>query len=190
MGGLLHLVQREGGWAGPQPAQSPSRCTKCNSPPINGQCTNFILYLISTVLPSWWWIKMYIIILFDVALYLPLHCKARYTLATKLNSTRSTLLKVDKINRVALAPYSTHWRQSRPYRQQSWTYQQQCWNFMNTNEHRRVKVEIADPTWANASSAFPWSSYCYNCWNWCKNHISVCHFIEMTSLVAGSSRDS
>jgi len=35
------------------PAQSPPRCTKCNSPPINGQCTNFIM--------------------FDVALYLPLH---------------------------------------------------------------------------------------------------------------------
>jgi len=29
------------GWG---PAQSPSRCTKCNSPPINGQCTNFILF--------------------------------------------------------------------------------------------------------------------------------------------------
>ena len=53
MGGLLHfiflvigllvighLVQRGGDWAGPQPAQSPPRCTKCNSPPINGQCTN------------------------------------------------------------------------------------------------------------------------------------------------------
>jgi len=25
-------------WAGPQPAQAPPRCTKCNSPPINGQC--------------------------------------------------------------------------------------------------------------------------------------------------------
>jgi len=24
------------------PAQSPPRCTKCNSPPINSQCTNFI----------------------------------------------------------------------------------------------------------------------------------------------------
>jgi len=24
--------------------QSPPRCTKCNSPPINGQCTNFILF--------------------------------------------------------------------------------------------------------------------------------------------------
>ena len=34
MGGLLHLVQRRG-------AQSLPRCTKCNSPPINGQCTNF-----------------------------------------------------------------------------------------------------------------------------------------------------
>jgi len=37
---LLHLVQRGGDWAGPKPAQSPPRCTKCNSPPINGQCTN------------------------------------------------------------------------------------------------------------------------------------------------------
>ena len=40
MGGLLHLVQRGGDWAGPQPAQSPPRCTKCNTPPINSQCTN------------------------------------------------------------------------------------------------------------------------------------------------------
>ena len=59
MGGLLHLVQRGGGWAGCgavavvwrikmylgdkaglQPAQAPTCCTKCNSPPINGQCTN------------------------------------------------------------------------------------------------------------------------------------------------------
>jgi len=40
IGGLLHLLQRGGDWAGPQPAQAFSRCTKCNSPPINGQCTN------------------------------------------------------------------------------------------------------------------------------------------------------
>jgi len=26
------------------PAQSPPRCTKCNSPPINGQCTNFLSF--------------------------------------------------------------------------------------------------------------------------------------------------
>ena len=44
MGGLLHLVKRRGAWAGCGPAQSPPRCTKCSSPPINGQCTNFILF--------------------------------------------------------------------------------------------------------------------------------------------------
>ena len=38
------LVQRGGTWAGCGPAQSPPRCTKCNSPPINGQCTNFMLF--------------------------------------------------------------------------------------------------------------------------------------------------
>jgi len=36
----LHLVQRGGDWAGLQIAQAPPRCTKCNSPPISGQCTN------------------------------------------------------------------------------------------------------------------------------------------------------
>jgi len=40
MGGLLHLVERGGYWAGSGPAQSPPRCINCNSPPINGQCTN------------------------------------------------------------------------------------------------------------------------------------------------------
>ena len=44
MDGLLHLVQRWGDWAGPQPAQVLPRCTKCNSPHTNGQCTNFILF--------------------------------------------------------------------------------------------------------------------------------------------------
>jgi len=39
MSGLLYLVQRGGAWAGYGPAQSPLRCTKYNSPPINGQCT-------------------------------------------------------------------------------------------------------------------------------------------------------
>ena len=39
MGGLLHLVQQTGDWTGTQPAQAPPRCTKCNSTPINGQCT-------------------------------------------------------------------------------------------------------------------------------------------------------
>ena len=44
MGGLLYLVQQGGAWVGCGPAQSPPRCTKCNSPPINDQCTNFILF--------------------------------------------------------------------------------------------------------------------------------------------------
>jgi len=44
MGGLLHLVQRGENWTGPQPAQIPSRCTKCNSPSMNGQCTNSMLF--------------------------------------------------------------------------------------------------------------------------------------------------
>ena len=40
MGGLLHLVQRGGDWAGPQPAHAPPRCTKRNSPHVNGQSIN------------------------------------------------------------------------------------------------------------------------------------------------------
>jgi len=51
------------GLGGCGPALSPPLCTKCNSPPINSQCTNFIIV--------------------DVALYLPLHYKglrARYAL--------------------------------------------------------------------------------------------------------------
>ena len=51
--------QRGGAWAGCGPAQSCTCCTKCNSPPINGQCTNFIL--------------------FDVAPYLPLHSEGLIT---------------------------------------------------------------------------------------------------------------
>jgi len=45
MGGLLHLIQRGGAWAGCVPAHSPPCCTKCNSPPINGQCILFTLLL-------------------------------------------------------------------------------------------------------------------------------------------------
>jgi len=40
MGGLLHWYSEEGAWAGCSLTQSLPRCTKCNSPPINGQCTN------------------------------------------------------------------------------------------------------------------------------------------------------
>jgi len=38
MGGLLHLAQRGG--LRPRPVSFPPRCTKCNRPPINGQCAN------------------------------------------------------------------------------------------------------------------------------------------------------
>jgi len=31
-----------GDWAGSQLAQAPPRCTKCNSPTINGQCTSHL----------------------------------------------------------------------------------------------------------------------------------------------------
>jgi len=37
-------IARRGLWAGCGPAYSPSRCTKCNSPPVNDLCTNFILF--------------------------------------------------------------------------------------------------------------------------------------------------
>jgi len=47
MGGLLHLVQLGEAWAGCSPTQSPPRSTKCNSPPINGQCANFVLLYVS-----------------------------------------------------------------------------------------------------------------------------------------------
>ena len=43
MGGpvpTVHLVQWGRAWAGCGPTQTPPRCTKCNSPPTNGQCTN------------------------------------------------------------------------------------------------------------------------------------------------------
>jgi len=38
--GCYIWYSEEVSWAGWGPAQSPPRCTKCNSPPINGQCTH------------------------------------------------------------------------------------------------------------------------------------------------------
>ena len=46
MGGLLHLVHWGGAWAGCSPAQSLPRCNICNSPLINGQCTNHRIAII------------------------------------------------------------------------------------------------------------------------------------------------
>ena len=52
MVGLLHLVRRGEAWTGCGPTQSPPRCTKCNSPPINGQCTNHSILLYNGLLGS------------------------------------------------------------------------------------------------------------------------------------------
>ena len=38
IGGLLHLAQRWGDWATPQPTRASPRCTKCKSRPINDHC--------------------------------------------------------------------------------------------------------------------------------------------------------
>jgi len=38
-------------WVGCSPTQSPLGCTKYNSPPINGQCTNFLLFNVALKLP-------------------------------------------------------------------------------------------------------------------------------------------
>jgi len=84
MGGLLHLVQRGGAWAGCDSAQSPPRCTKCNSRPINGQCTK--------------------IILFDVAVWLPVGVKGLTEIiqidlrALKISQNYKILLKSDSKN--------------------------------------------------------------------------------------------
>ena len=42
------MIQRGWYWAG---LQAPPCCTKCNSPPINGQCTNFVLFDVALQLP-------------------------------------------------------------------------------------------------------------------------------------------
>jgi len=50
MGGLLHSVQRVADWVGPQPAQASPHCTKCNSPPINGQWPSTAILLLNSPL--------------------------------------------------------------------------------------------------------------------------------------------
>ena len=55
----------------------------------------YVFFFTDRVINTWNFVHSYVV-----------SAKARYTLATKLNSTRSTLLKVDKVDRVALAPYT------------------------------------------------------------------------------------
>ena len=40
VGCYIWKIQRGWDWAGPKPTHASLHCTKCNSPPINGQCTN------------------------------------------------------------------------------------------------------------------------------------------------------
>jgi len=57
-----------------------------------------------TYMNLWWcWKDIWQQLLFSRKVRLK---PGRYKLATKLNSTRSTLLKFDKVSRVALAPYT------------------------------------------------------------------------------------
>ena len=41
----LGTARRDLGGLGPRPVRR--RCTKCNSKPINGQCTKFILFVVA-----------------------------------------------------------------------------------------------------------------------------------------------
>jgi len=44
----LHGKKKKGGvWVGCGPTHSPPHYTKWNSPPINGQCTNLILFIVA-----------------------------------------------------------------------------------------------------------------------------------------------
>ena len=52
MGWLWYLVQQGGAYSGCGLAHLPPRCTKCKSPPINDQCTNFILFNCGTTITS------------------------------------------------------------------------------------------------------------------------------------------
>jgi len=42
--GTLTLTSRLTVLSGTAARQAPPRCTKCDSPPINSQCTNFVLF--------------------------------------------------------------------------------------------------------------------------------------------------
>ena len=51
MDGLLHLVQRGGDWAGPQPAQASPRCTECNHRSIYYTSMNVTAYPSTASIP-------------------------------------------------------------------------------------------------------------------------------------------
>ena len=70
-GWAVTFVQRGGTWSDCGPAHSPPRCIKCNSPPINGQCTNFISFDVALLLLN---SEGLIHLLCSSACYLTTHC--------------------------------------------------------------------------------------------------------------------
>ena len=70
-GWAVTFVQRGGTWSDCGPAHSPPRCIKCNSPPINGQCTNFISFDVALLLLN---SEGLIRLLCSSACYLTTHC--------------------------------------------------------------------------------------------------------------------
>ena len=96
---------------GLRPAQSPPHCTKCNSPPINGLCTNFIL--------------------FDVVLYLPLNSKG-------LNNK---LLRSNQIILIQAAVAVDHKRMERKIRQQQNRQNKVTRHNKHTQVHKTQKYE-------------------------------------------------
>jgi len=74
MGGLLHLVRRGGAWVGCGPAQSPPRCTKCDSPPSNGQCiSHFIAMMVRCSAVLMWRLTDYMSVNYDESCCI--HCR-------------------------------------------------------------------------------------------------------------------
>jgi len=101
-GGLWHLVQRGGAWAGCGPAQSPPRCTKCNSLPINslpiniGQCTNHCMMIRSSPL----------LCCFNVATKgLNFSCVMRWQWRLSINSILT--VETHKVNSTSLVPITS-----------------------------------------------------------------------------------
>ena len=124
--------------------------------------------------------------------------KARYTLATKSNSTRSTLLKVDEIDRVALAPYALatkskggstfgrqsrpSWRQCRPRQAVEFKLLPICWQNRQQSRPYTATVDfVADLLPVSATVDFQqsqpcWTRLCRHCVSGLKQQISLCRY--------------
>jgi len=153
MGGLLYLVQWGGAWAGWGPAQSPPRCTKCNSPPINGQCANSML--------------------FDVALSLPLNSKgSRISIVSSFQhnaiSWRICLWLWDEALRCTTQLYgSWGWRTTSPRTWRRWRLNVMTKRHHRPRQHLRQQQTRRAVSWSSPGSrmkpvvvATRWQSCC------------------------------